>query len=429
MKIKVTKNDVIIMDYNYEVHENEVNVNECEFEFSEEYESLTKKAIFYEPISNIAKEMAITNNKCFIPNEVLKYFDRNVQIRVYGYDIEIVDEETKTILRYSPTPASFPIRKGSFMEGASGSEEITPSQFEQYSKALNDGLAELDGVIENLNADTKYAREMGDYAKEQGNYSKEQGDNAKEMVDDYANTISSMQRDISSNTSNINTNTTNISNLTTRVSKNETNIENINNNLSNYSLISETGSQLVLILDSTNYKISALLKDKNGNTINTSNEIDLPLESVVVSGEYDSANKKIILELESGTAIDIPVGDLINGLQSAITSENKLTSDLIDDSSSSNKFVTSQDKQNWNNKSDFSGNYEDLTNKPTIPTLSSYYNLAINNGVMYCLNSTYAVYETKSNNTFISKGTLENVLNAQIGNISSVIDEIQGEVI
>ena len=31
--------------------------------------------------------------------------------------------------------------------------------------------------------------------------------------------------------------------------------------------------------------------------------------------------------------------------------------------------VTAQDKTNWNNKSDFSGNYNDLTNKPTIPTV------------------------------------------------------------
>lgn len=31
--------------------------------------------------------------------------------------------------------------------------------------------------------------------------------------------------------------------------------------------------------------------------------------------------------------------------------------------------VTAQDKTNWNNKSDFSGSYNDLTNKPTIPTV------------------------------------------------------------
>lgn len=33
--------------------------------------------------------------------------------------------------------------------------------------------------------------------------------------------------------------------------------------------------------------------------------------------------------------------------------------------------ITSQDITDWNNKSDFSGNYDDLTNKPTIPTKTS----------------------------------------------------------
>lgn len=36
---------------------------------------------------------------------------------------------------------------------------------------------------------------------------------------------------------------------------------------------------------------------------------------------------------------------------------------------SASKDITSQDITNWNNKSDFSGNYNDLTNKPTIPTV------------------------------------------------------------
>ena len=34
-----------------------------------------------------------------------------------------------------------------------------------------------------------------------------------------------------------------------------------------------------------------------------------------------------------------------------------------------NIHVTIQEKNTWNNKSDFSGDYNDLTNKPTIPTV------------------------------------------------------------
>lgn len=59
------------------------------------------------------------------------------------------------------------------------------------------------------------------------------------------------------------------------------------------------------------------------------------------------------------------------GLQSALSSSNKLSSDYVDDTNKTNKFVTSQEKETWNNKSDFGGSYNDLTNKPNIPTKTS----------------------------------------------------------
>ena len=45
----------------------------------------------------------------------------------------------------------------------------------------------------------------------------------------------------------------------------------------------------------------------------------------------------------------------------------KNLSDLQDDSE--HRIVTDTEKQSWNNKSNFSGNYEDLQGKPTIPTV------------------------------------------------------------
>lgn len=47
------------------------------------------------------------------------------------------------------------------------------------------------------------------------------------------------------------------------------------------------------------------------------------------------------------------------------------TADEINDATTTNKFVTEQEKTIWNNKSNFSGSYNDLTNKPTIPTALS----------------------------------------------------------
>ena len=128
------------------------------------------------------------------------------------------------------------------------------------------------------------------------------------------------------------------------------------------------GYGIDLSLNTTTYVLTLALKDQDGNVLNTKN-VDFPIESVVVNGSYDANNKRVVLELQSGTSIDIPVGDLIAGLQTEITSVNMLSSDLVDDTNSTHKFVTENEKQAWNNKSDFSGDYNDLDNKPTIPTV------------------------------------------------------------
>ena len=62
------------------------------------------------------------------------------------------------------------------------------------------------------------------------------------------------------------------------------------------------------------------------------------------------------------------------------------------------------------------------------------------NGYPLATNLTFSNYETKGNNTFISKGTLENVITGKglttksyvdglVGDINSALDTINGEVI
>lgn len=46
-------------------------------------------------------------------------------------------------------------------------------------------------------------------------------------------------------------------------------------------------------------------------------------------------------------------------------------SDFVSHSGNTTMHVTASEKSTWNNKSDFSGNYNDLSNKPTIPTSAS----------------------------------------------------------
>ena len=112
------------------------------------------------------------------------------------------------------------------------------------------------------------------------------------------------------------------------------------------------GANLSLSINPTTYVMTIQLKDQNGNNLGSSQTVDLPLESVVVGGSYDSVNKKIVLTLQNGSTIDVPVGDLVAGLQSEITSDNMLDSDFVDDSTSTNKFVTTSEKTTWNGKQD-----------------------------------------------------------------------------
>ena len=149
MQVRVTKDEVIITDSEYQVHKGEYRANEVEYELSEEYEGLTCKAIFNDGINAI--EVPITTGTSIIPYEILSSGASKCELRVYGYVTEEVEGETKLKLRYSPTYTEFDIRRGSYIPDTSNSEEITPSQFEQYCEALNQGLEDISEGLEEIN--------------------------------------------------------------------------------------------------------------------------------------------------------------------------------------------------------------------------------------------------------------------------------------
>jgi hypothetical protein len=112
------------------------------------------------------------------------------------------------------------------------------------------------------------------------------------------------------------------------------------------------GAALSLTINSTTYVVTAQLKDQDGNNLGTAQTIDLPLESVVVSGAYDSATKEVVLTLQDGSKIRFSVADLVSGLQTEITALNMLSADLVDDTNTTHKFVTTTEKSTWNGKQD-----------------------------------------------------------------------------
>lgn len=148
-----------------------------------------------------------------------------------------------------------------------------------------------------------------------------------------------------------------VNNATITVQKNSTTVDSFTANQANNKTINITvpvtaadvsalpastkyGASITASINSTTYVMTITLKDQDGSTLGTAQTIDLPLETMVVGGSYDSANKKVVLTLENGNTVEFSVADLVAGLQSEITAQNKLSADLVDDTTAVNKFAT-----------------------------------------------------------------------------------------
>jgi len=100
---------------------------------------------------------------------------------------------------------------------------------------------------------------------------------------------------------------------------------------------------------------------------------------------------------EGGGAVDS-----VNGKTGVVV----LDADDLSDATTTNKFVTAAEKTTWNNKSDFSGNYNDLTNKPTIPTKTS----DITNDSGFITESALAGYQEELTTSSVDDGTVDKAI-------------------
>ena len=155
MNVEVTKDNVIISDDSNQPHQEEYKITRCYFTFDEYVGSCENKvAVFTIVSTNESYTMDILDNECDIPNQVLKHEYDTVRLGVYGYDVETVDNKEVLKLRYSPSYDTFVVSTGSYVEGAESPEMITPTQYELYSKKLQDGLDTLYEAVqevENIN--------------------------------------------------------------------------------------------------------------------------------------------------------------------------------------------------------------------------------------------------------------------------------------
>lgn len=114
---------------------------------------------------------------------------------------------------------------------------------------------------------------------------------------------------------------------------NVSNTPSAGSNATSKTYVDTFGRTLDFTIDTTTYTMTFKLKDNSGNVISTQT-IDLPLETMVVDGYYDSDNENLVLELKNGSTITIPISDLISGLVSetslATTLSNYYTKAQID---------------------------------------------------------------------------------------------------
>ena len=339
------------------INEKEINVSKCEFEFDESITDDFVKEAYFTLEDNTYKKI-IANNECDIPYEVL--IKKGV-LEIGVVATKVIDEENE--IRYNPTPDYIDTWQGSLKE-AENSEPITPSEMEQYMQLLEAGLQEVSNVdidleqlengvevtIVDRNGVTKTGTVLDGIGLQYNWLGTELGIKREdELVYDYVDLKGDKPikgvdyftpEDIES--LNIPRDTNDLTNGAGFITKNV-------NDLTNYTLATDTGSTIELNINSSTYVMTLNLKNSIGTIISTGS-VDLPLESVVVSGYYDSINKKIVLTLENGNTIDVPVGDLINGLQTEINSSNKLNSDYVDDTGRVNRFTNVSEKAIWNSK-------------------------------------------------------------------------------
>lgn len=74
------------------------------------------------------------------------------------------------------------------------------------------------------------------------------------------------------------------------------------------------------------YKLTGELIDQKGELIGEAQVIDLPLESMIINGSYDAETKTLILILQNGNQIEVPIEDLIAGLQEQLVSGENIKS-------------------------------------------------------------------------------------------------------
>lgn len=123
--------------------------------------------------------------------------------------------------------------------------------------------------------------------------------------------------------------------------------EGTTNKITKGDLLIGAGHSIEMSLNPATYTLTLTLKNEAGTELSTES-IDLPNENAITGITY--SNGILTLTKQSGGTSTVDISGLISGLQSEITNNNKLSSDLVDDTNKTNKFTNETEKATWNGK-------------------------------------------------------------------------------
>ena len=155
LSVSINKVEITSIDT---INQGEYGVNQCEFTFTQEFNNLTKRAVFTNVLGK-SYLVEIENDTCEIPAEALALAG-DIRIGVYAYE---VDENDELVLRYSPTYTKFSIAEGSYISKVSLSDKTMEDVFEEIIAlqtqisniiaqigAMNGQIRTMDGQITNI---------------------------------------------------------------------------------------------------------------------------------------------------------------------------------------------------------------------------------------------------------------------------------------
>ena len=401
MQIKVNPHTIELIKDNI-VNEGEYNINTCYFEFSEEYNGLSKKAVFTNGENTYSQ--IISNDECIIPYEVLEN-EGAIIIGVYGYEIS---GET-LIKRYSPTPVQFYVEKGSYTI-AEESEQPSPTIIEQLEAQIETNANNI-STLQTTKADKSEIPTKTSELINDSNFAYESD------IPDVSNFIT---KDVD-----------NLTNYTKTSDLSEVALS------GNYEDLSNTPDLSV-------YATNTAL----GNETTARENADIGLQGQIDAITSATDVKDIVgtyADLQNYDTQHLGNNDIIKVLQDS-THNDAMTYYRWLKNTSTWQYIGQEGPYYTKSEIDTTLQpYVQNTDYATFSTggvikINGDYATNIYNGALYSPTKTYQEYQNGNNSMFIGKGTLENVITGKdlttksyvdglVGDIATTLDEIQGEVI